>query len=225
MKNSKSILEEIKSNAAKIEELNNFVRSAKYSERTAPEIVKAAEDTETLKVINAILYDNARQALFAEVMPIIIEVFNKYSGKAYGPKTKDKINSEIKARANCAVYVDTNYYCSALNIVPLNDKGFSGTMFQYNSFEIFGEVEDGKRIKFISDDNKINAIDINKIYLSNCAPYEDLPKKKAAAIIASYAKVKKAHSDFEKIISEFNSVCPSRIDHISTSNYRNYLFR
>ena len=61
-----------------------------------------------------LMQNNARIALFNEVMPIVLEVLQKYNGKPHGEKTEKKIREEIKEKTNCFVYVNIDSF----RIVP-----------------------------------------------------------------------------------------------------------
>lgn len=225
MKNSNDILKAIKANSAKIEELNSFIKSAKYSQRTEPEIIKAAEQAEMLKLENAFMYDNARRAYYAEKMPVVLEVFRKYAGKAYGPKTKDRINEEVKSRANCAVYIEQSAYHCYINLVPLNEYGYSGTMYKYNDFQISGRWENGKCTMILNENNRINAdaLKADNWYLTNCGEYIENTTEAAQLLRERFNQTKKAMQELETACKAFNEVCPSRIEHTSANNFHNYL--
>lgn len=223
MEKSNDILEMIRNNRAKIEALKNSIAAVKYSKRTDPEIVEAAEQAEALKIENAILYDNARRAYFAEVFPVVLEVFEKYAGKAYGPKTKDKINAEIKSRAHCAVYIDQNNYHSIINLIPLNAEGYSGTMYKYNSFEVYARYDFGTPV--LTEDNKINlaALNIDNWRLSDCAEYMPDPAFSAGLIMKHFKQVKNACAAVQAACKEFNNNIPSSIDRLYEGNVANYI--
>ena len=121
MKKTAEILAEIRENRTKAEELNRFIKSATWSERNSPAIVMAAEEEEILQVENKILHDNARRALYAEALPVILEELSKFKGKPYGEKTEKKISDAVKARINCAFYMRNEYSGTALHLIPLNE--------------------------------------------------------------------------------------------------------
>ena len=62
---------------------------------------RIAETQETItngKLKLKLMQNNARISLFNEVMPIVLEVLEKYNGKAHGEKTEKKIREEIKEK-------------------------------------------------------------------------------------------------------------------------------
>lgn len=220
MKKYADILNEIKTNAERVKELDSFTKSAKWSERNAAEIVKAAAEAETIRIENKILHDNARRALVAEVLPIILEELNKYNGKPYGEKTREKINSAVKARANCAFYIDSRTYGGdRLNIVPLDKNGYSGTgIFRYNDFEILPVYENGEPLRVLID-NKINVLPAEKLFISNCPEYVENTREHAEAIRAEFNAIKIARDEYAEKISAFNKMIPSGLKEIPYVNY------
>lgn len=222
MKKTAEILAEIRENRTKAEELNRFIKSATWSERNSPAIVMAAEEEEILQVENKILHDNARRALYAEALPVILEELSKFKGKPYGEKTEKKISDAVKARINCAFYMRNEYSGTALHLIPLNENGFSGTMFNYQDFDIYTQYENGERPRVLID-NKIQEVPADKFYLSYCAEYVENPREHAEKIRAEFAALKEARAAYERKCSEFNSLLPSGISHVTPREPKNYL--
>lgn len=222
MKKSADILTDIKKNAKRAEELENFVKSSKWTERRAPEFAKAAEGAELLRIENKILLDNARQALFSEVFPVILEQLSKYRGKPYGEKTEQKISDAVKAATNCRFYMRSEYSGTVLHIIPLNENGYSGSRFGYADFDIYTKYENGERPRVLID-NKIQEVPAEKFFISNCAQYVENPRERAETIRAEFAALKEARAEYERKCSEFNSLLPSGIGHANPREPKNYL--
>lgn len=203
MKKCADILNEIKANAERAKELNS-----------------AAAEVELLRIENKILHDNARRALVAEVLPVILEELNKYSGKPYGEKTREKINNAVKARTGCAFYIDTSSYGNnCLNIVPLDKNGYSGTgVFRYNDFEIYPAYENGERLRVLID-NKINVLPAEKLCISNCPEYVENVREHAEAIRNEYNAVKKARDEYAAKVAAFNNMIPSGLKELPHVSY------
>ena len=75
-------------------------------EAEAEHLQRIAETQETItngKLKLKLMQNNARISLFNEVMPIVLEVLQKYNGKPHGEKTSQKIRDEIKEKTNCFV--------------------------------------------------------------------------------------------------------------------------
>ena len=97
-----------------------------------------------------ILKNNYRIALFDETIPAVVTVLKKYNGKAYGPKTREKIRDEIKAAAGVHFYINCRSWCDEIII--------SDEFLRYNGqLEIETRAdENGERPRLLID-NKINA--------------------------------------------------------------------
>ena len=85
---------------------------------TENDMIKTSEKKQDLQITLKILQNNAKIALFNEVMPVALEVLSKYNGKPYGPKTKQKISDEIKEKTNCRFYISSRYGSDLFNIYP-----------------------------------------------------------------------------------------------------------
>lgn len=60
------------------------------------------------KVKIALLKNNAKFSLMNDVVDVVVDAFNKFSGKPYGEKTKEKISNEVKEKVNCGAYIYNN---------------------------------------------------------------------------------------------------------------------
>ena len=224
MKNHVEIVEQIKKNAEKVRELEEKAKNAKYSQRNEPEIVKAYQDAELLRIENKVLHDNARQALFAEALPVILEELHKFSGKPYGEKTEKKISEAIKARISCAVYIRREYTGDTLHMIPLDKNGFSGTgVWSYDDFDVVTVWHGGERARVLID-NKLQDVAPEEFRLSNCGEYVENTREQAEKIRAAFEDMKKARAEYERKISAFNALLPSGIERTSRGEYRNYIF-
>jgi hypothetical protein len=226
MEKSIVILETIKKNRAEIEKAEEIISSSPFSARKKDAaLIAIGEKAENLKIENQILKDNARRAYYAEVMPAALEIINSYAGKSYGEKTKEKIRQALISRANCSVYITASRYTDSITLVPLNENGFSGTMFNYGEFEIYTKGENGDRKKIITDNNKIQALTMEDLYLSDCAEYVDDVPARAAEIKKAYFAIQAAEEALKTACDAFNVLLPRGIDRMYSNNTRNYLLR
>lgn len=97
----------------------NLSLKEKVKKRKEPEIIamheeylKTVEKWEKIeidcKVKIALLKNNAKFALMNDVVNVVVDAFNKFSGKPYGEKTKEKISNEVKEKVNCGAYIYNN---------------------------------------------------------------------------------------------------------------------
>ncbi len=114
------------------------------------------------RIEHKIKLHNAKYAMWAECVPIIIEVYGKYVGKQYGLKTREKIEQEFKtatddrftcyvAHGSVHVYSNDRPYDVKIEI-PVRYDLFAG-----NTIEKFTEEDlkfPGYRKEFIEDTRK-----------------------------------------------------------------------
>ena len=223
MKKAIEIIEQSKKNSAEIARIDEILKNTPYSKKIVDDkFVALAQKQVNLQIENRILHDNARRALYAEVMPVAIEIINKYAGKPYGEKTKEKISSALKEKTNCAVYIHHSY-SDELTLVPLNNEGFSGTWFKYNDFNIYTKYVNGERAAMLID-NKIQPLTLDALVLYDCAAYVENVAERVEEIKATFAAAQKAEKALEDACSAFNKLTPRGIDHITAGHMRNYLF-
>ena len=189
-------------------------------------ICKYAEESQLLKIENRILHDNARRALFNEVVPAALEVWKKYEGKKYGPKTEEKIKDETQAATGCCVcvYVTRKQYGTwqELNISfpypsPLH-------YFNYNDFTIAPKWEHGEQVEsFLSSENKIQEVHAENLYLWDCREYCENPEDRAREILQAWQDVKNKYDEYYRAVSDYNALIPGKMSSINSNDFKNYM--
>lgn len=145
------------------------------------------KEIEKLRKVVKVLNSNAQVALYAETLPIALEVVNKYVGKRVGKKTEEKIRAEIYERTGIRFYYSTG--CS--NCWNFS-KGYGVTIRAYfKESSMFNA--DGKLNEITED----MLIDPTADYIENPAEYVDEMASKAAAIKAAADKL-------NEMIDEYN---------------------
>ena len=184
MKKFKEVLEEIKttSEALKATEANEKklidsylcikgITSRIEKKRTIEaDLVANSENIKNLKITIKILKSNAKIALYNEVMPVALDVIEKYKNKPYGEKTRQKISDEIKEKTGCRFYIhSTSYGSDSFDIyTDGNDYNIScGTVYNNGS----------KKPLLI--DNKIQPVTFDEIalYYVSREYVEDIPQR------------------------------------------------
>ena len=88
MKKFIDILEEIEqtNRAIKVAEAHEDELVENYMKREVAEndMIKASEEKKDLQITLKILKNNAKIALFNEVLPVALDILTKYAGKPYG---------------------------------------------------------------------------------------------------------------------------------------------
>lgn len=169
------------------------------------EIIKTSEKVQDLKITIKMLTNNAKRALFVEIVPAIIATLEKYKNKPYGEKTRDKISDEIKTATGCRCYIKNSYSDSEINIYPA-----------LYSYEIKIYTKD---FKILNDENKIQVPTAENLKLYYINEYiENIP----AAIKAmknAYKKAVEKQKELEKICDEFNFYAVDGINRIYKDKY------
>lgn len=230
MKKFESILNEIKGLHAEVkkaqdqqsEEIEKYYRKfdgltlkekvqKKKAEEEKVHLEKIAKFEKTItdkKLKIKLLENNAKISLYHEVMPTALEVYEKYKGKPYGEKTKEKIRAEIKEKTNCNVYMDE----STFSIYPLHNS--------YYDIKCGTRYVDGKQ-KFLLIDNKIQCVDMSdlQLYYINSTYFDDLDST-ILEMKKLHAEAQKKQEELIKICSEFNKLSVNGISDLSHTAYR-----
>lgn len=191
-------------------------------EKIKTDTERAAYELQPLEIELKIRHDNTRRMIYNVALPAILDTLKKWNGKPYGEKTKQKINDEMKARFNCALYL-SNQYGGKIDLVPLNGEGYANYIFKYDDFDIYTIYKNGQQ-PHILNGNKINGeITAADLELSNCPAIVDDPAARAAEILASFDELKRKQEQLERDITQFNNMLPSAIESLHISTFRNYL--
>lgn len=183
----------------------------------------AATELAALEIETKIRHDNLRRMIYAEALPIALDILRKYNGKPYGEKTKAKISAEMKAHCNCSLYLYSGYH-EDISITPLNEDGNNHYHFNYDDFRIYAKYQNGEKRPALDSSNKINGtLTPDDIYLSNCPEIVPDPSARAAEILAAFTELKRKQDQFEREITLFNNLLPSGIERRHISGFRNYL--
>ena len=171
-------------------------------------MMTASEEKKNLQITIKILKNNAKIALFNEVLPVALEVLKKYSGKPYGEKTRQKINDEVRAATNCSFYIDSRYGSQSFEVYPVNSFG--------NDYNIScgTEYTDGSK-KPLLIDNKIQLVTFDEIGIYYIAReyVADLPQR-VEAIKAAHLEAVAKQDELRAACSRFNSLAVGDIDRI-----------
>lgn len=175
------------------------------------------------EVVRKINHDNKRRKLYEEVMPVIIEILNKYDGKRYGEKTREKMNDDLKEKCNCHFYLN-NSHSEDIFIAPLNAEGFSGIDFKCNDFEVYVKHEIRSTRRPLDEENKIHGgFTVDDFFLSNCPERVENPEAHAEEILDAFAALKELQTTFLNSVSSFNTLLPSGIERLYITRIRWYL--
>ena len=169
-------------------------------------IVKTNEKKRDLQITLKILQNNAKIALFNEVMPVALEVLSKYNGKPYGTKTREKISDEIKEKTNCRFYISSRYGSDSFNIYP------SEVSTEYNI--TCGTVYTNGSQKQILIDNKIQPVTFEEVqlYYIDREYVTDIPQR-VKVLKSVYKDAIAKQEELKAICDNFNKLAVG-INHI-----------
>jgi len=172
------------------------------------EMIENSEKIKNLEITRKILKNNAKIALFYDVLPVALEVLAKYSGKPYGDKTREKISAEIKEKTNCRFYIGSRYSSQSFEVYPVDAFG--------NDYNIScgTEYADGNK-KPLLVDNKIQPVTFEEIalYYISREYVEDVPQR-VEELKAIYAEAVAKQKELEAICSRYNSLVVGDLAHI-----------
>lgn len=117
----------MKDNESKLKDINSYLREYKGSKEEFINKYKLIKqdvlDLETkkadLSLTMQILNNNFQFVVFTDIFPKMLEVWNKYVGKQFGVKTRQKIRNEIKEATGLNFYLMGDKKCN----IDTNDIG------------------------------------------------------------------------------------------------------
>lgn len=171
---------------------------------------KACETTRDLYLTVRLLQNNARIALFHDVMPVLLEVLAKYKGKPYGEKTRAKIAQEVEERTGVKAYINTKYDRDEILIFPA--RGFGNTYSITAGTKYNAETKEYNRILI---DNKIQVLPLEcfDVWYIRSEYFEDIPAA-VAEMKELYKKAVEMQKELDNVCSAFNKYAVEGIESI-----------
>lgn len=171
----------------------------KLLKKTSEEIKKLTAAIDKNHIYICIAKNNYYAAIYADIIPAFCEIWNKYAGKKYGTKTKDKIFHDLKINTGCNIYIRKEYLQSISIFYPDNN--------------INNNVSFYTNTKLIDADNKIMSIDPGSIQ-NRWDHIENIAEK-----VKQIEAAKKAVEDAKKILNDAISVFnAAAVDGLKTYN-------
>lgn len=161
--------------------------------------------------------NNAKLALAAEAIPVIVEILNKYNGKPLGPRTKEKIAGEMETKTGVSMYIRDNSYSGGY--IDIYAKNFTlqiGTVYDNES----------KRYPGLLVNNKIQALSAEQLtpYHINKRFFDDTAAAAEEAIQA-YDKIKTLKAELDAVAGAFNVYAVEGIERVyfPNSGFHNHI--
>lgn len=189
----------------KMEDIKSRIAKKRAVER---EMMENSENIKNLKIARKILQNNAKIALFHDVLPVALEILAKYSGKPYGEKTRQKISDEVKEKTNCRFYIGSRYGSHSFEVYPVD--GFGSA---YN-ISCGKEYTNGSK-KPLLEDNKIQLVTFDEIalYYISREYVENVPQR-VEELKVIYKEAVAKQKELEVVCSRYNSLAVGDLAHI-----------
>lgn len=174
---------------------------------------EAHEPIPAAKLRAAILRDNALRAFFEEIAPQAVEIFQKYSGKPYGEKTRRKIADEIHEKTGFYCYISANSYHSKMQFAA----GETRAPWTYDEMELsLYHGSENERRPLLDSKNKINMESADALQPYDRRPYVEDPEEQAQKIEAAHKKALEAWETWSAAASAYNELIPTQAKQINT---------
>lgn len=200
----------------KIDNVRDTIRAADqaamdYWHTDSKRCNQAYADKARAELILGMLADNMDEALFRSVFPGVLSILNKYAGKPIGDKTKDKIRAEAKTRFDCSVWLSFRYdgRLEAININPLGKDGFNSTYARSIAVYTRYKNDAGQELVFFNG-NKLQSLSVDMFRFS--AHVHEDPEADVDKIYAFRKMFRDVEDDVNKLINDYNSLLPSKMD-------------
>lgn len=158
------------------------------------------------KIKLCFLKNNAKIALFHEVMPAALDVFHKYEGKSYGPKTEDKISNEICEKTGCRVYISQEWGNQKYNLTPTGEHEYHVTCGP--------RCVNGSK-KLLLAYNKVMAVNMDDLELFYIIDtYYDDVDAAVKALRQFYTESTQKLEEYKKVCGKYNNMAVEGINKI-----------
>lgn len=168
----------------------------KYDELTQHE--------ELLTLRNKFLKTNALHIAIETALTAFVGIWNKYTGKHYGPATEKKISEELKKACNFSVYVRKPFYTAEINFCMINpETGYNHNFFNYKDLVVYGYNEN------ILENNVIQEIRpafVERV-VNKTAYFEDIDTAIYNLVKVS-AEIEKLSKQAKNLVNDFNGCTP-----------------
>lgn len=158
-------------------------------------------DTVNLKI--QILRDNAKNALFSEIIGTICDIWNKYENKPHGEKTAQKIRDEIKSATGYSVYIGNKYDDAHITVY---------TRAYFSDFDI-APIWNGEKYPALDCNNKIVKLNPERMRLWYCGEYVENIDEHVSAIRAAHAAAIAAEKALQDACAAYNKLTRGSMQH------------
>ena len=197
-----------KAKADALAEWNALTTAEKFNTPRELRAIRKAEAAEKeqhhAEKVRAILLNNLRCAKWQRLAPILAEILQKYAGKKYGEKMRDKIAAEMFARCQCYVYIDRggNYRAIIHEATPDGYTHAGG-----DKFEIYAGGAD-----FLTSENTLTPPTPRAWTVYGLRDYQHNPAETVATLDRLKAKAEQLAQELRETIRTYNNIAPAGIE-------------
>lgn len=165
------------------------------------DFLKNTEAEQTLKRHLKIYKSNAEKLYILENIKTVIDIFNKYSGKKCGEKTKEKIKAEAKEH-NISMYFSDD------------EVTFFMGLYGHDRITVFTRYIDGVKQTITDNDNKINVLTKDMFHLPELETVINNVEAYTQKKEAEFLQLKKMYKALDEAITEYNKNNPLKHQYI-----------
>lgn len=172
------------------------------------EMEAANKKTESLQKIGRILKSNYKNALAAQVLPVLCDLLQKYKGKKAGEKTLAKFRDELTKAAGVSVWFERGILSQKSTHASIYEiiDGFRGG----ETFDIYTKNGAG----FINENNEFCGLYESNFQAGYIADYIDDPEKRLDEIEQAAAEVKRIATEYNAAADAYNALTVDGFEHI-----------
>lgn len=170
----------------------------------------ACASTQYWKIFLQMAKHNAKIALFNDVAPVVVELLEKYKGKPYGEKTREKFAAELAEKTGARGYIGSKYGTDEINVWPVDTFG--------NTYSItIGTVYDQekKANTRMLVDNKLQPVPLDRlqVWYIKKEYIDDIPGA-IEALQEAHKKAVEKQKELSCVCSKFNEYAVEGIENI-----------
>ena len=199
------------SNAKTLEDRKNT--RAQYDAELS-KIAEIGEKKYMLRLKLEYMENNRKALLYKAILPAIIEILNRYNGKKYGEKTREKMREDFKTMTGCTFYIQNESYSRDKICFALLDS--NGCCYAGDYITIWPKQYEIK----ILYNNEINgALTAHDFSSYDFKPFIEDVNGQVKKVMKAYKDAEKAREKYAETIHTFNALTVGRMRNIDNPSF------